>query len=379
MKEAKLLLEKYKAGKYTPEEKLLLQKWFHHLEEDTPSELTEADLIIAKKALRKNMVNLVGKAQINILWPRIIAAAAIVIIISFGIYFYLGLDKRNTQYVTLMPKDIDPGGNKATLTLSDGRKIILTNAKNGKLAEQSGINVTKAADGQLIYTISNSDNSSQQISYNTIETPVGGQYEVNLPDGSKVWLNSSSSLHYPVRFTGKERKVEITGEAYFEVAHDKTMPFRVTNASQTVEVLGTHFNIMAYPDEVSTNTTLLEGSVKIIKDGNSKLISPGEQSRVKGGNIDVVAVDINEATAWKNGYFMFKSEDIYSIMRQISRWYNIDIQYLGNVSGKVFGGKISRSRNISEVLEILESTGSLHFQITGGDSPGKERRIIVMP
>ncbi len=157
------------------------------------------------------------------------------------------------------------------------------------------------------------------------------------------------------------------------------MPFKVANASQTVEVLGTHFNIMAYPDETSTKTTLLQGSVKIIKENKSIIISPGQQTRVKDGNIDVVNVDVNEATAWKDGYFMFKSEDIQSIMRQISRWYNLEVTYQGNFPEKVFGGKISRSRNVSEVLEILESTGSIHFKIIPGDSFGRERRIIVMP
>ena len=381
MNKAKELLEKYRTGNCTPEEILLLQKWFHHLHEDELSELTEADLRKAQNELRQKMTSLTRKSSVAILWPRIIIAAAILIVISIGTFFYRNyIDESNTKHaISGVKNDISPGGNIAFLTLADGRKISLTDAKNGQLAEQSGIKINKTADGQLEYTISNSDNSSQSISYNTIETPAGGQYQINLPDGSKVWLNSASSLRYPVRFIGKERRVEISGEAYFEVAHNSRMPFKVANASQTVEVLGAHFNIMAYPDETSTKTTLLQGSVKIIKENKSIIISPGQQTRVKDGNIDVVNVDVNEATAWKDGYFMFKSEDIQSIMRQISRWYNLEVTYQGNFPEKVFGGKISRSRNVSEVLEILESTGSIHFKIIPGDSFGRERRIIVMP
>jgi len=381
MKEAKELLEKYNVGKCTPKELLLLQKWFHLMNLDEVSELTEADLNNAQHALQHQMTSMIRKSNSLKLWPQIIVAAAILIIISIGTFFYLNyLDKPiSKQTISKVKNDISPGGNIATLTLADGSKISLTDAENGQLAEQSGIKINKTADGQLVYTVSNSENSSKSLPYNTIETPPGGQYQVNLPDGSKVWLNSASSLRYPVRFTGTERRVEISGEAYFEVAHNSKMPFRVINNSQTVEVLGTHFNIMAYPDESSTNTTLLEGSVKIIKENKSKIIAPGQQTRVMNGNIDVLSVDVNEAVAWKDGFFMFKNEDIQSIMRQISRWYNLEVQYQGNIPKKFFGVKISRSRNVSEVLEVLESTGSIHFKIIPGNSLGRERRIIVMP
>lgn len=377
MKEAKLLLEKYRRGECTPEEKQLLQKWFHHLNEDERSELTEDDLQKAFTVMESNMRDLT-RVPHRINWISI--AAAILIFISFGIYYWSNIYQPAPESISLSKQyDISPGGNIATLTLADGRKISLTDAENGELAEQSGIQVTKTADGQLLYTVTGLENSSHSLLYNTIETPPGGQYQINLPDGSRVWLNSSSSLHYPVRFTGKERKVEITGEAYFEVAHNKDMPFKVVSDGQTVEVLGTHFNIMAYPDESSTKTTLLEGSVRVTKENKSTVISPGQQARLKDGNINVIAVDTKEVTAWKDGYFIFKSEDIQSIMRQISRWYNAEVEYQGDISGKVFGGRISRSRNVSEVLKILELTGSIHFKVIPGDSEGKERRIIVMP
>jgi transmembrane sensor len=381
MKEAKELLEKYKVGKCNPKEKLILQKWFHHLREDELTELTESDLKTAKTEFRKKMIPLMDKSGFPVIWPRIISAAVIIFIISAGILFYLNNIKKSDSKKAIfeIKNDISPGGNIATLTLADGRKISLTEAKNGQLAEQSGIKISKTADGQLVYNISNSETSPKSLSYNIIETPPGGQYQIILPDGSKVWLNSSSYLRYPVRFIGNERRVDISGEAYFEVAHNSSMPFRVINKNQIVEVLGTHFNIMAYPDENSTNTTLLEGSIKIIEKNKSKIISPGQQSRVKNGEINVASVDVTEVTAWKDGYFMFKNEDIQSIMRQLSRWYNLQVEFQGYFPEKVFGAKISRTRNVSEVLELLESTGSIHFKIITGDAQGRERRIVVMP
>lgn len=379
MKEAKELFEKYKSGKCTPEEKLLLQTWFHHLAEDEDSGLTEAELREAQKAFRKHSYTLFGK-PVSRLWQRVASAAAIILVASLGIYLYrTNLAAEPQPLAGVQENDILPGGNRATLTLADGRRIDLNEARNGELANQSGIRVTKTADGQLVYTISDSGPASKDLSYNTIETPFGGQYQVNLPDGSRVWLNSASSLKYPVHFSGNERKVEITGEAYFEVARNPAMPFRVKNEGQTIEVLGTHFNVMSYPGESTINTTLLEGSVKVFSSKGSKLLTPGQQARNGNGGIDVVTVDTEEVIAWKNGFFIFKSEDAQSIMRQISRWYDVDIEIQGDISRKNFGGRISRSRNISEVLEVLESTGSIKFKIVNGGSHGNERRIIAMP
>ncbi len=380
MEEAKKLFEKYKTGKTTPEETMLLQKWFHHLAEDEPSGLSESDLLEARKAFLKPTHTFLGKPVYE-LWRGIGIAAAIVLITSAAIYLYKinQAGKEASQLVKIRNNDILPGGNRATLTLADGRKIDLGKAMNGELADQSGIKVTKTADGQLVYSITDQGTGSPALTYNTIETPYSGQYQVNLPDGSRVWLNSASSLRYPVRFTGNERKVEITGEAYFEVAPNSKMPFRVKNTHQTVEVLGTHFNVMSYTNEGTINTTLVEGSVRIITNKGNKLLIPGQQARNGNNGIDVITVDIEEVTAWKNGFFIFKSEDVHSILRQISRWYDVEIEIHGDISGKTFGGRISRSRNVSEVLEVLESTGSLKFKILNGGSQGKERRIIVMP
>ncbi len=338
-----------------------------------------------------------------------IAAAVIFMALTSGFYFYLNKPTGSqlaTQKLHPEKNDIAPGGNKAILTLADGSKISLSDAANGEIAKQAGISITKTSNGRLIYSIADPQptTNNQQPVYNTIETPKGGQYQINLPDGSKVWLNAASSLRFPASFTGNERKVELSGEAYFEIAHvtlpsggnrtgakkssgTEAMPFKVISGNQTVEVLGTHFNINAYSDEPSIRTTLIEGSVRVLLpspsgeglDMNfSKLLKPGQQSKVNE-TINVFNVDTEEAVAWKNGYFMFNNENIQSIMRKVSRWYNIDIEYRGNISQKALWGSLSRFKNVSELIDMLELTGSVHFKIVPGDASGKERRIIVMP
>lgn len=380
MEDAKKLIEKYKLGICTPDEKLIIESWFHHLGENEISEFTEDELVAARGRLHTNMLELTKSFSSSSVWIRYLSAAAILIFVSFSIFFFL--ERPSTTSNTDANKainDIKPGRNKAVLTLADGKKISLNDTKNGKISEQYGIKVIKTADGQLIYSLSDPEDLSHANSYNTIETPMGGQYQVNLPDGSKVWLNSASSLRYPIKFVGSDRNVEITGEVYFEVAKKTGMPFKVKVADQVIEVLGTHFNVMAYPDELSINTTLVEGSVKIFSGKNSAIISPGQQSKVNQSEIKVLNVDVNDFTAWKDGFFVFKNENIESMMRKISRWYNVEIIYQGDITHKSFGGIISRSRNISEVLKILELTGSLHFEIESNLSNPTERRVIVMP
>jgi transmembrane sensor len=378
MEEAKKLFDKYKAGLCSQEEKILLQNWFHQLAADEASGLSEAELLEAKAAFKSHTRNSLFQKRLYSSWQFLAGAAAVLLIATYTIYLS-GLPADTQQTAAVEENDILPGGNRATLTLADGRKIDLNEARKGELAEEAGMKVSKTADGQLVYTLSESGPERDAPAYNTIETPYGGQYQINLPDGSRVWLNSASSLRYPVRFTGGAREVEISGEAYFEVAKQKGMPFRVKNARQTIEVLGTQFNVMAYPDEGSINTTLLEGSVRIRSGRNDKTLVPGQQARNGANGIDVLSVDTEEVVAWKNGFFIFKSEDAHSILRQIARWYDVKIDIQGDISGKNFGGKISRSRNVSEVLEVLESTGSLKFEVINGASHGKERRIIAMP
>ncbi|SEO06676.1 FecR protein [Mucilaginibacter gossypiicola] len=301
-------------------------------------------------------------------------AAAILLLVTIGVITRKFAGKHDLYATNAIAQKIIPGGNKAVLTLADGSQIILDSAKRGLLASQQNISVKKATDGQLIYDASGqkqSNQSNDQLAYNTISIPKGGQYQVVLPDGTKVWLNAASSLKFPVAFKGKERNVELSGEGYFEVAKNKAMPFRVAVNHTTVEVLGTHFNIMGYGDEASTNTTLLEGSVKIISGDKQKLIIPGEQARVSDG-IEVAKVNAAQAIAWKNGNFNFAHENIETIMRKVARWYDVNIQYQGTTTHEGFVGTVPRSENISEVLNALELTGLVHFKIV-------ERRVIVMP
>ncbi len=312
-------------------------------------------------------------------WKRIMVAASVLLLISTALYFYTNRI-RTPQLVQriqpVAPKVISPGGDKAVLTLSDGSRIILDNAKNGVLANQEGVSIQKTSDGKLLYTFSNSDKVVKagdiHVIYNKIETPRGGKYEVNLPDGSKVWLNASSSLRFPALFAGKTREVELTGEAFFDVAKNPDKPFKVITKDQVVEVLGTQFNINSYSDEGPIKTTLIEGSVKIIYKDQVVLLSPGEQFRPQSSIAKVIPADTEEVVAWKKGYFLFKNEDIKSIMRKLSRWYDVDVSYSGEIPGVGFGGNISRSKDISEVLNVLQLTNAVHFKVD-------ERRITVMP
>lgn len=280
----------------------------------------------------------------------------------------------NGEKVSQYAQDLPPGGNKATLTLANGQEINLSDAANGDLVKQQGISITKAADGQLVYHVSDKDNAhTGQPEYNTITTPKGGQYQIVLPDGSKVWLNAASYLKFPSTFARLvNRKVELSGEAYFEVAKDKAHPFIVESNKQTVEVLGTHFNISSYPDEQLIKTTLLEGSVSVNKSGTkeSALLKPGEQLQLSSNNMEIVAVDVQSEVAWKNGYFKFKDDRIEDIMQQLSRWYNIEVKYEGATTEELYSGRISRFKNISQVLNMIEDAQSVHFKIEG-------RRITV--
>jgi transmembrane sensor len=305
-------------------------------------------------------------------------AASLLIILSVGTYLIFfdlkqpEASSQNTEQVAEVP-DLVPGGNKAVLTLADGSTVLLDSAGNGVLAQQGGVQISKQ-DGQIVYGGSRSDTGI--IQYNTISTPRGGQYQLVLADGTKVWLNAASSLRYPAHFQGAERKVFLKGEGYFEVAKNKT-PFRVDiDGRSTVEVLGTHFNINAYTDEPSINTTLLEGRVKVISQGSSTFLdlSPGQQSRLTSdGQIELNRdPDIDDVMAWKNGKFHFgEASDIKTIMNQVSRWYDVDVVYEGKVTDHI-GGTISRDVKASKVFEMLEMTGSVKFRIEG-------KTVVVMP
>ena len=314
-------------------------------------------------------------------------AAAIIIILGIGAGTYFLFSDNSKQEIAVKDRldlksksDLLPGTEGAILTLGNGEQIVLDSAGNGTLAKQGSTKVIYK-NGQIVYDGENGIEG--ELIYNTMTTPKGKQYQLSLADGSKVWLNAASSIRYPVTFTGKERKVEITGEAYFEIAHDVEKPFRVLTNNAEVQVLGTHFNVNAYNDEAVTKTTLLEGSVKISLPGQQTIINrfqilkPGQQAQVNNNpsgdkSIKVLDnVDTDIEMAWKNGYFSFDQTDLATIMRQIARWYEVEIVYEGEIPNRRFTGEISRTSNASEVLKILEES-KVHVRIEG-------KKIIVQP
>ena len=323
-----------------------------------------AKILLAQKA--DEFIPVIPSYRKTFNWRRIAAVAAILAITLTGAYFLFNRESKQNiaqPATSANQKDIIvPGGDKAILTLSDGSAIVLDTLHNESLPQQGNTRITKLDAGSLAYNAS--PGNQQEILYNTLSTPTGGQFQLVLPDGSKVWLNSSSSIRFPTAFNGEDRKVELTGEAYFEVAKNAAKPFKVTVKEMEVQVLGTHFNIMAYDDERSINTTLLEGSVKVAKGLSEKTLMPGQQSRVGTGGIKVTETDVEEAIAWKNGFFQFNSYDIETIMRQVARWYDVQVVYNNKIPGGNFSGIVSRKNNISRVLEILQG-GGVQFKIEG--------------
>ena len=303
-----------------------------------------------------------------------VAAAIILLIISTYIAYVLQA-KKSIPITTLaankttIKEDVLPGGNKAILTLADGSTIILDSAKNGELAQQGNTKVLKL-DGKLAYNAAGA--VAKEISYNTITTPAGGQYMIQLADGSEVWLNAASSLRFPTGFLGTERRVEVTGEAYFEVAKNKTMPFVVMVNGAEVKVLGTHFNIMAYKDEPVFKTTLLEGAVQLRLGNTVKILQPGQQAlRNAAGEVKVIdGVNVENVVAWKNGLFHFEGEGIESVTRHLARWYDVEVVYTKQIMYDPLHAEFPRHTNLSDALKVLELAGSARFEIQG-------RKILV--
>lgn len=313
----------------------------------------------------------------NNLWRRIAVAASITLLLAIGGWLWStrtpSADIVQTKDQPTISIDLLPGGNKAILTLDNGRTIVLDSTSNGIVAQQGGATVLKTGDGQIAYDILGKE--SLNALYNKLSTPRGGQYQLVLPDGSKVWLNSLSSIRYPTTFNGKERRIELKGEAYFEVAKKANMPFKVNiEGKAEVEVLGTHFNINSYADEPAIATTLLEGSVRVtgLENRDSRLIEPGEQAQLKkNGQLTLnKAVNVEQVLAWKNGIFNFDNADLPMVLRQLSRWYDVDVVYEGSIPQREFGGKIQRDLNLSQVLRILEKN-NVHYRTQG-------RKLIIM-
>lgn len=302
------------------------------------------------------------------LWPRIAAAASILVILSAGGYFLLK-PKPLQPTAQLIQNDIAPGHNQATLTLANGQKIVLTKGLKGQLAIQ-GSSVIQASGHDIAY---NSQSNNEQVSYNTLATARGEQspYPLVLADGTRIWLNAASSVTFPTAFNGKDRTVKLTGEAYFEVVHNAGQPFKVTVNGQTIEDIGTKFDIKAYQDEPVSRTTLMEGIVAVANNNQRVILKPGEQAVLSADRLTVANADLEAALAWKNELFHFSGSDIRTVMREFARWYDVDVAYRGQLPASHFEGEISRKVKASEVFGALKRY-HLQFKVDG-------KKVIISP
>lgn len=374
------LYEKYLAGQCTPEEEYAL--FSYHEEFDLNGNQWENESMGHEEEVKRTVWLRLKKTMLpRRIWLYTAASVAAMLVLIAGYIFLIPghqhpVTAANKNQPSNTPKvytaDVAPGGNKAILTLANGSIVTLDDMKVGTTARIGSLDIHKTKGGQLSYSVNPDSMHTQTVQFNTLTTPKGGQYEVVLADGTKVFLNAASSLRFPTAFTGTERNVELTGEGYFEVAKNKAMPFKVKVGDMTVAVLGTHFNIMAYEGEKWVKTTLLEGSVRLTSGSASTMLKPGEQARLtNSGSLNVVRVNTAEEVAWKDGYFAFNNTDIQTVMRQMSRWYDVEVQYSGAVPNDEFVGKISRSSKLSEVLRTLELTG-VHFRM-------ENKKIIILP
>ncbi|MCX2584417.1 FecR domain-containing protein [Pedobacter sp. MR22-3] len=374
-KEFQKLVQKYLDGEASTEEKNALDDYYllFRDEPDQTSLLSDKQLFFLEQRLENGLFARIHQpSKVWRMWPRIASVAATVAVIVFGASLFVYHKQQNTN-ITTNATDITPGKIAATLTLSNGKKISLSDAANGEIAKEAGISVTKTADGQIVYEIK--ETTSVENNINTLTTSKGETYVLTLPDKSRVWMNAASSLTYSTSLNEhKQRRVKLDGEAYFQIAKDKAHPFIVESKGQEVEVLGTHFNINSYGDDKIVRTTLLEGSVKVVfqkGERNEKILKPGQQSILLPDNrIAVKEVDVNEAVAWRDGKFIFDREDMGTIMRKVARWYNVEVIFEDDIQNKQITGSVSRYANLSELLKVLEATGRAHFKTEG-------RKVII--
>jgi len=392
------LLSKYNEGTATASETEFVERFMAILEHRRSAAITgfeEEKTVIEQEIGDRLLTNIRSGAQGAEARPAVHrvhflrrarwwAAAAVVIglLATSAYYLFNKPAKSQSPDGTTASVDVLPGKEGAMLTLSDGRQVLLDSLGNGLIAVQGTAEV-KLQDGQLVYN-KNGNAGEAAIAFNTMSTPRGRQFQLLLPDGTKVWLNAASSLTYPTAFTGHERKVEITGEAYFEVAKNARMPFKVKiNDHTEVEVLGTHFNVNAYGDEEAIKTTLLEGKVKVIATQSGipnpkfEILHPGQQATIstksnQSTQIRVQTADVNEAVAWKNGAFSFTNADLPAVMRQLARWYNIEVEYKGDIPSGTFSGEIGRSLTLDQVLKGLTRT-RINYRIE------KENKLLILP
>jgi ferric-dicitrate binding protein FerR (iron transport regulator) len=371
------LLKKHQQGTLSNEDKDKLDAWYLYKASTSNLQLNEYELEEDYQHL-KSKLPVEQETKVIRLWPRIAVAASIILVLGMGI-FYVAKPKQQSIQVVERAKDIAPGGTRGVLTLSNGKQIILADISKKDTIAQEGsqdeVTIKMDENGVIMYVINPDAASSQNApnSFNTLSTPTGGQYNIVLADGTKVYLNTVSSLKYPTQFKGDQRVVELEGEAYFEVAKNKSKPFIVKSGNQAIEVLGTHFNVHAYDNELVIKTTLLEGSVAVTHKNQKAILKPGQQSNV-AENINKIAVrevDTEAAIAWKNGRFKFDNADLKTVMKQLERWYGIKVEYRGDVSDIRFNGGTFMNKNLSEVLKVLELS-NIKFKVEG-------KTVIVYP
>jgi len=409
------LIEKFLEENLTREEELELNAWLAEAEQNRLffQQITNKEILKEKlklyasadsEAIWQKTLQKIDGGKLISLYPerktfripfgKIAAAASIILLISAGTWYYFNQTSHKQVAKTENNNNavkgiIEPGGKKAVLTLADGSTIVLANAQNGDLARQAEVEIIKEDNGRLTYNKeSNSGPQSGENLYNTVTTPKGGEYQITLPDGSKVWLNAASSLRFPIAFAGNERIVELTGEAYFEVNPQNQptaqntsgkiakTPFIVKintpkGSRNEVEVLGTHFNVMAYADEAAIKTTLVEGAVKVTSGNNSQTIKPGQQAKLKEGDITVQKVDAEGVVDWKNGNIPVGGADFDFTMRQIARWYDVNVVYEGKKPETSFAGKVPRTASIADVIQLL-NINNIKARLNE-----KERKIII--
>jgi ferric-dicitrate binding protein FerR (iron transport regulator) len=370
--DAKSLFDKYQSGQCSPEEQAVVENWLT-FGEATGLDLSESELELDAIELKQRIAK-ISKKPVK-LWPRIAVAAAAVATIVFGVWFFNG-DTGVLKQVQddVVQNDIAPGKNGATITLANGKVIKLSDVKSGVVIGKDDL---KYSDSTLVIgSLSSRANAkdpdpsevgmTSKVQNLTASTAKGQTYQFTLSDGTKVWLNADSKISFPSQFSGKERKLLLDGEAYFEVSKDKKHPFVVESKGQFLEVLGTHFNLNAYKDEPQIATTLLEGSVKVSVNGRTQLIRPGQQAVNYGGRLQVNEVSLDDITDWKEGDFFLNHVDFKTAMRKIARWYDVEIVYDVAVPDDLeSGGWMSRRNNLSTVLKAIEGTGLARFRIDG--------------
>ncbi|HEY0273569.1 MAG TPA: FecR domain-containing protein [Chitinophaga sp.] len=374
------IIARYNAGNATTDEKTLIEQWYESIYGEE-AVLDEAELRQVQQELHDRLKTATGQgyrlrtASRGPAYRKWVAAACLLLAVGAGLYYYRHNRPAAPAVATVTPSgsDLAPGRNRATLTLADGSRFILENTGNGTLARQNGASIHKD-NGELVYHAAGAPpKANAGAIMNTMTTPRGGAYAIVLTDGSKIWLNAASSLRFPAYFAGADRTVELQGEAYFEIAPDAGKPFHVIAGAQTIDVLGTHFNISNYNDESTIITTLTTGSIRVRTAGATSVLEPGQQSLVSNADVSRINLqpeaDTGQALAWQHNLFQFNNADIGTIMRQLSRWYDVEVVFEGPLPREHFSGKISRNVPASGVPKILAASG-INFKIEG-------RKIIL--